>query len=160
IEAGDRSCTLSFCRDSSMLDASFKWQDMEMFQIRSDDLGLLASLIKRWVCDRAMPSAMRAEFLSIEIGKVADYFEAGRQVEGEYVASWDDIEETYREFEFKESAAILRFIADLRRAGFDHTFRAGTSMATLILSRARRHGLRPEQPFVAFRFLDRGIVVE
>ena len=44
-------------------------------------------------------------------------------------------------------------------AGFDETLRAGRSLMRLILSRSRRYGLGPNQPFLCFEFKDQRLLV-
>jgi hypothetical protein len=94
-----------------------------------------------------MPSALKQEFDWLDIGKLASYYEAGRGIEGEFVVSWDKIELFYRDF-----ARVPDMIAQMRMAGFDKTLRVGQSLYTFIVSRARRHGLRSDQPHITFDF--------
>jgi len=95
---------------------------------------------------------MRLEFPFLSIGKLADSYEAGKSVEGEFFDSWDRVERFYEMQRVLPRDPILRFIGDLRRAGYDRAFRAGQSLVTLILSRSRRHGLRPDQPCIRLEF--------
>jgi len=57
------------------------------------------------------------------------------------------------------AAEVLEFIADIRRAGYDRTLRAGTACFDLVFSRSRHYGLRHEQPRVIFRFHGAGMGV-
>jgi hypothetical protein len=72
----------------------------------------------------------------------------------EFIQSWDQVQQFYRSFDnsWWMKGIVLLFIAALRRAGYDRKLRAGNSLYSLILSRSRLHGLRAEQPFVAFEF--------
>ena len=45
---------------------------------------------------------------------------------------------------------ILDLIAALRQIGYDRKLRAGQSLDAFVVSRSRKHGLRPEQPSVGF----------
>lgn len=140
-------CTLfSFTADDwSALAALRRW-------LRGDDWTTLGAVLKRWLCDNAAPSTMRKEFRWLEIGKLADFYENSNPVEGEFIVSWDQIEQFYARNPHDKSARVPRLIAELRRAGFDRKLRAGQSMWTFLLSRSRRHGLRPEQPCIRFEF--------
>jgi len=112
----------------------------------------LTDILKRWLCDRAMPSTMRTEFPWLSIGDLADYYEKGDPVEGEFIKSWDWMQQFYEDDSFPMKTAVLTLIAQLRNAGYDRKLRAGQSLWSLIVSRSRRHGLREDQPCVHFWF--------
>jgi hypothetical protein len=99
-----------------------------------------------------MPSDMRARFPWLTIGELADYYEAGNPVEGEFIKSWDGMEEFYDDARFPFADDVKAFLRALRSKGYDKTLRAGQSLWSLILSRSRRHGMRGQQPCVQFRF--------
>jgi len=151
-----RSCCVSYYGKSEHPDARFDWDECELFSFKVTEPELLAAVLERWLCGGASPSTLRREFPWLEIGKLADYYEAGKPVEGEFLQSWDSIERFYKGFAQRRSDAPLRFIAALRAAGFDRELRAGQSMWSFIVSRARRHGLRRNQPNIVFDFHWRG----
>lgn len=150
--AEDRSCDVSFDGSSELPDARFFWDECQLFQHRPDDNAELAAMLRRWLCDHSMPSRMRTEFPWLKMGKLADYYETGIPIEGEFIESWDFIEQFYRQDWCKVSDAVLEMIAEMRRAGYDRLLRAGQSMSSLGLSRSRRHGLRAEQACLWFVF--------
>jgi len=157
--AGDRSCELSFYGKNELPDAKFFWHDCQLFQFQSDDHSQLAAVLKRWICDRALPSTMRNEFSWLQIGDLADYYEAGKPVEGEFVQSWDWMEQFYDETKCPFATDVKKFIRTIRSKGYDKTLRAGQSLWSLILSRSRRHGMRQEQPCIQFWFRKDGMDV-
>lgn len=64
-------------------------------------------------------------------------------LEGEFVASWDAMESFYDDVERKSpgcSGGVGALLGEIREAGFDQLLRAGQSLTTLILTRAKRHG--------------------
>jgi len=128
------------------------WDACELFSFSANDVSLTSTVLRRWLCDGAAPSAMRKEFSWLSIGELADYYERGNPIEGEFISSWDRIERFYDNERFPPKSRVLQFIHQLRRAGYDRKFRAGQSMWTLMLSRSRRHGLRDDQPRVTFEF--------
>jgi hypothetical protein len=154
---GDRSCCISFYGRNEFPDAVFHWDECEQFRFKADDRSRLADVLKRWIADRAMPSAMRAEFPWLEIKRVADYYEQGKPIEGEFIQSWNDTERFYTEMEFSWGQEVRDFIRQMRARGHDRTLRAGQSMWSFILSRSRRHHLKPGQPSIAFSFGEHGI---
>jgi ADP-heptose:LPS heptosyltransferase len=99
-----------------------------------------------------MPSALKKEFPELDFGKLAQYYEKGNGIEGEFILSWDDIENFYQELEHENKREILKLIKQMREYGFDKTLRAGQSLYTMILSRSRRHGLRDNQDSISFSF--------
>jgi hypothetical protein len=160
-EGGDRSCQLSFCGNNEFPVADFQWDKCPLFCFNADDRGRLADVLKRWLFDKAMPSAIRAEFPRIQIGELADYYERGRPIEGEFIMSWNGIERLYNEMganvDWPFLPKVRQFIAALRDKGYDRSLRAGQSMMSLIVSRSRRHGLRMNQPRIAFCFGNKGM---
>ena len=118
----------------------------------------LSLILKRWLCDCAMPSSLEQEFPWLGTGELARYYEEGRGVEGEFILSWDFVERFYREAaNLPQSSAILKMIAEMRGRGYDHTLRAGQSMYTFIVARSRRQGLKANQPLIAFEFRKDGM---
>lgn len=150
--AADRSCDISFCGKNELPDAKFSWDDCQLFRYRPDDNSQLAAVLKQWLCNRSRPSAMQTEFQWLEIGELAAYYENGKPIEGEFIQSWDSIEEFYRQDWCRGFDAVLAMIAEMRRAGYDRVLRAGQSLSSLGLSRSRRHGLRAEQRCLWFDF--------
>jgi hypothetical protein len=106
-----------------------------------------------------MPSALRTEFPDIQIGDLADYYERGNPIEGEFIKSWDFIERRYDTENFPFRQKVCALIAQMRQKGYDRSLRAGTSLWSLIVSRSRRHGLKENQPSIMFRFRDDGMEV-
>ena len=147
-----RSCKISFYGKNELPDARFSWDDCQLFQFKSDQPTQLAQVLKRWLCDQSPPSVMRSDFPWLIIGELADYYENGNPIEGEFIRSWDSIEGFYREDWCKFSQPVLSMIHAMRSAGYDRRLRAGQSMWSMGLSRSRRHGLRSEQPSLWFDF--------
>ena len=148
---GDRACVIE-ASGAGLLYAAFLWRDRPLFASQFEDRKALADLLKRWISDRAMPSEMRREFPWLEIDKLADYFERGVPLEGEFIRSWDAIEEFYREDTGRYFESARAFIRALREAGYDRLLRAGQSMSIFGLSRSRDQGLREDQPRLWFEF--------
>ena len=151
-----RSAVMSFYGKNEIADVVCHWDDCSLFSFPANDLLVLGTVLKRWLSDGAMPSQIRGEFPTLSIGKLADYYERGNPIEGEFIDSWDRIREFYDHFYDQERYPtrdrVLQFVDQLRQAGYDRKFRAGQSLWTFILSRSRRHGLRIEQPIVHFHF--------
>ncbi|HEX4309699.1 MAG TPA: hypothetical protein VHZ25_06705 [Acidobacteriaceae bacterium] len=139
--------------------AVFYWDECELFRFEAKNAVEMAKVLSRWLDDDAAPSALRKEFPWIEIGPLADFYENGHPVEGEFIASWDQTEGVYKGLRFPPPALVMPFIAEMRRAGYDRKVRAGQSMWSLIVSRSRRARLRPEQPLVSFQFRENSMEV-
>jgi hypothetical protein len=156
---GDRACRVYFYGKKNFSDAYFLWDECELFKFVADDPRKFALVLKRWIGDAAMPSSLRKEFPWIQIGDLAAYYEHGNPVEGEFLESWNKIETFYQRWGvqyFPVKGAVLDFISELRRRGYDKKLRAGQSLVFFILSRSRRHGLQEKQPHVVFRFQHHG----
>jgi hypothetical protein len=148
----DRSCAVGFYGYEKVPDCSFPWDGSLQFTIKSSDTALLSKLLRRWLCEQAMSSVMKSEFPSIDLTGVALYYEQGRGVEGEFIESWRHVEGFYKKIDSPYACEVLKLLQQMRAAGHDRTLRAGTSLFTLLLSRSRRHGLRDNQPHIAFSF--------
>jgi hypothetical protein len=147
-----RSARIYYYGKNDLPDVTCHWDDCELFKFHATDLQFLANVLMRWLCDETQPSEMRKEFPALSIGKLADYYEAGKPIEGEFIESWDHIERFYDERNFPPGPQVLELIKHLRSQGYDRTLRAGQSMFTFILSRSRRHGLRADQSSINFEF--------
>jgi hypothetical protein len=154
-----RSAHLYFHGEDPFPIARFHWDQCELFAFSAADYQTVASVLNRWICDNATPSSMREEFPWLKMGWLADYYENGNPIEGEFIQSWDKMEQFYSRMTFPFRSSILLFISELRRAGFDRKLRAGQSVWTFIVSRSRRHRLRPGQPRVSFQFSKDGMNV-
>ncbi len=105
------------------------------------------------------PSEMRSRFPWLMIGDLADYYEAGMPIEGEFIKSWDRMEKFYDDIRCPFADDIKVLMQAMRSRGYDKTLRAGQSLWSLILSRSRRHGMRREQPCIQFWFRNDGMDV-
>lgn len=152
LACNERSCEISFYGKNDLPDAKFAWDDCQLFQFRPDQAAKLANVLKRWLSDRSPPSIMRNEFPWLRIGELADYYENGNPIEGEFLRSWDSIEEFYGEDWCKFSEPVLAMIHAMRSAGYDRVLRVGQSLSSMGLSRSRRHGLRSGQASLWFDF--------
>lgn len=80
-------------------------------------------------------------------------------MEEEFILSWNGMEQFYDDPRIGCGPQAKDFMRLMRKKGYDRTLRAGQSMASLILSRSKRHGLRREQASVLFWFNRHGMVV-
>jgi hypothetical protein len=146
-------------RGSRIPDFLFNWDETEMFSVRTRDPKVFSVLLKRWLCDQAPPSALKLAMPQIELSRLARHYEEGRPIEGEFICSWDFIEDFYTELSDRPSCRLmLDLVSQIRSSGRERTLRAGQSILTLMLSRSRRHGLRDEQPCVAIDIDEAGMM--
>lgn len=159
LEAKDRFCKVYLLGGDKSPTYDFYWDACLLFSCTEKDAESLLLMMKLWLYDYYTPSQLEQNFLWLDTGKLAKYYEDGRGIEGEFVLSWDHIEEFYsRQNSFiLNTDDILEFIAQLREKGFDKTLRAGQSMRTFIVSRARRHGFMTQ--YIAFDFITNGMKV-
>lgn len=148
----DRSCRIYYYGYEPNPRYIFKWDDCAILETSGSDIQRLGTLINKWIFDKAMPSALKKEFPELAFNKLAEYYEKGNGIEGEFILSWDYIENFYQELELEKKIEILKLIKQMREQGFDKTLRAGQSLYTMILSRSRRHGLRDNQNSISFSF--------
>lgn len=152
VESKERSCRIYVNGYTGESVYKFKWDGTFIFETLIPDTARMGLLIKQWVIDAEKPSVLKTIFTDIDFGELADYFEKGNPLEGEFLLSWDGVEEFFKEVNFPIQPGIMQLIKTMREKGFDKTLRAGTSLYDLLLSRSRRHGLNQEQPYVRFSF--------
>ena len=126
--------------------ARFFWDQCVMFQFEVRNPVEFASVLNRWLCENALPSSMRNHFPWLEIGRLADFYEAGNPIEGEFLQSWDETEAWVNGPYFAKGTPVPRLIAELRTAGYDRKLRVGMNHGRgPIFSRSRRPVLRDDQ---------------
>ena len=152
VERNDRSCSIYTSGYTGESVYKFKWDGTFIFETVIRDTARIGLLVKHWVIDAEKPSVLQTIFPDIDFGELAPWFEKGAPLEGEFLKSWDDIGKFFNESNLPIRSDIMLLIKTMREKGFDKTLRAGTSLYRLILSRSRRHGLRPDQPDVMFSF--------
>jgi hypothetical protein len=154
-----RSAHIHFVSHHAAPEAVFYWDECELFRFEAKDHASLGRVLSLWLSGNAPPSAIRKEFPWLDIGPLADFYERGNPVEGEFLESWNLMEGVYEGSRFPPRTLVLPFIAELRRAGYDKKLRAGQSIWSLVVSRSRRPRLRPEQPVVSFQFREHSMEV-
>lgn len=152
IKNDNRGCSIECVDYDHHMQYNFTWEEAAIFETAEPDVMQMSWLIKRWVVDAAAPSILAAEFPAIDFGSLAPYYEQGDGISGEFILSWDAIEQFYRQSTLEIKIDILSLIKQIRTKGFDKTLRAGQSLYTLILSRSRHHGLRAGQPAITISF--------
>ena len=65
-----RSARISFYGENMVPDVLCHWDGCSLFTVPADDLLALGPVLKRWLCDAAMPSQMRLEFRFLSIGNL------------------------------------------------------------------------------------------
>ncbi|MGR8935287.1 MAG: hypothetical protein ACU837_12980 [Gammaproteobacteria bacterium] len=146
----ERSCEISFYGKNERPDAKYSWDECQLFECQPHDIAQFATALRGWLCDKLKPSEMRLKFPWLIIGELADYYEAGKPIEGEFIKSWDWMEEFYKDSRYPFADEVKALMGAMRSRGYHKSLRAGQSLWSLILSRSRRHGMRKEQPCVQF----------
>ncbi|MCC9606899.1 hypothetical protein LOC68_15555 [Blastopirellula sp. JC732] len=146
-EKQERGCEVLFW--NSIAEMTFLWGETPLFtdRLSSQEIERILELVRGWVDDAKAPSEMRAHWPHLKMGKAADFFEAGKVVEGEFFVSWDNIVPEGWMWENTEVGRLQPLIERLRELGFDHRLLARRSGPALKLLRSRR-GWRSGEPFV------------
>lgn len=152
----NRSCDLTGFGKNNPIGFAFKWDDCVLFEVIQSDLRLLAAVIKKWLIDEIEPSALDRQYDWLKTGNLAKYYEQGEGITGEFIESWNFIERFFGDTSdswspFKTDA--LKLIHEMRSIGLDKQLRAGQSLFFFLLSRARRHSLDENHPFLHITFL-------
>mgnify|MGYP001119764513 CR=1 FL=1 len=153
---GGRSCELTGFGINSPIAFTFKAEETRLFE-SDGSLEELTRMAKNWLIDEWSPTELETTFPGLSTGKLASYYESGKLVEGEFMVSWDGIEKFFDECDsasFPVKQDVLGLIRAMRAKGYDHHLRAGQSLYSLVLSRARRHGLNGNQSCIQFGYQD------
>jgi hypothetical protein len=124
----------------------------DLFAFKGDDALLMGAVLKQWLCENAMPSAMCKEFSWLNIVELANYYESGDPSKETLFPAGIGSSSSMTVSTFLRRVSFCNFIRQLRRAGYDREFRAGQSLWALMLSRSRRHGLSDDQARIVFEF--------
>ena len=156
IEFKNRSCELNGFGEIEPTSFRMKWDDCNLFEVKQDDLEILSEILKKWLIDEIPPSILNSQYNWIEIGDLAQFYEQGEGIKGEFIKSWETVLKFYNglsdeSYPFVKDA--IKLIHEMQSVGLDNKLRAGQSMFFFILSRSRRHGLEEENPFLHVTFL-------
>lgn len=152
----ERSCVVIRYGYEKKYRCIFEWDDCTIFEILSDDKKKLGEILLSWVYKKSVPSKMKIQFPEIAFGIVAEYYEKGEGVKGEFIESWNLMEKYYGDFSdswSEKGQDALRLIKEMRKLGLDQELRAGQSLWFFILSRSRRHGLQKYTPYIEIAFI-------
>lgn len=152
----DRSCTITIHGLERKPKYMFEWDECSLFEISSDETIQVGNLITHWICHKLPPSKIKIQFPEIELNNLAEYYENGEGIKGEFIESWNDIEHYYSEIYSEDYKTMqddtLRLIKELRAIGLDEKLRAGQALTSFIISRSRRYGLTENAPYVMINF--------
>lgn len=152
----NRSSELTGYGNDEPISFMLQWDGCNLFEVKQDNLKLLAEVMKKWLIDEINPSKLENDYEWIEIAELAKFYEKGEGIKGEFIESWNSIERFYNQLSdewhpFKKDA--LKLIKEMRSEGLDKEIRVGQSLFFFILSRARRHGLEASHPYIHITFL-------
>ena len=151
---GPRSCRVQFLGRDETPTAELRWDDAVLATLEAGPD--FAAVADDWL-DGMSPSRMRPAHPNVPFLPLADFYEQGRRAEGEFSQSWTAMETFVRQDGFPAAAAGV--LAELRRRGYDRRLRAGQSLWSILLSRSRRHGMRPDHTFVGLSFDETAVTV-
>jgi hypothetical protein len=157
IKSNNRYCHIHYYKNSKIPTCECYWKDFYVFEFSLDNTINSTLLLKQWFCDDVRPSDLVKEFPFLDKGELSECSDFNKVIEADFIRSWDDVENIFQEMSkyLREKMAWrLTFISQLRVKGYDRIFRAGISVMSLVLSRAKHHGLRYDQPCLIFEFSD------
>jgi len=94
----ERTCKISLYGYERSHKCVFQWDSCSIFEIFSTDTKRLGEIIINWVFKKSMPSKMKKRFTEINFGILAEYYEKGEGIKGEFIESWNTIEKFYSEY--------------------------------------------------------------
>ncbi|WP_435261861.1 hypothetical protein [Tenacibaculum sp. nBUS_03] len=153
----DRGCRIYPYHFSSKIPKyEFEWDDCPLFKMSSNDIKRLVEIIKSWVLNKTLPSKIQTQFPQIKLNKLAEYYEKGEGIKGEFLESWDVLENSCIQglsIEYYEQAKDeLKLVQEMRKFKLDESLRIGSQLSVLILSRAKRQGIDEDEPQIRIVF--------
>lgn len=93
----------------------------------------------------SLPSELKREYPWLEIDGLAEYYERGEGLTGEFIESWESMRRFYKEemnlyLGDEISDLMVNFITAMKAEGYNCLLRAGQSLSSLILSPSKKHG--------------------
>lgn len=153
----DRSCKIYPFFFSEISKYVFEWDDCPIFEISSTDIKRQGKIIIGWILEKSMPSKMQTQFPEIKLTELAKYYEKEEGIKGEFIESWDILEEVYNQElsieSYEQDRDAIRLIKKMRDCMLDELLRVGTQLSVFILSRSRRHGIDNNKPQIKIVFL-------
>ncbi|WP_299105869.1 hypothetical protein [uncultured Tenacibaculum sp.] len=154
----DRGCRIYPYHFSSEIPKyEFEWDDCPLFKISSNDIKRQVEIIKSWVLNKTLPSKIQTQFPEIRLNKLAEYYQKGEGIKGEFIESWDILENSRIQglsIEYYEEAKDeLKLVQEMRKFNLDESLRIGSQLSVLILSRAKRQGIDEDKPQIRIVFL-------
>ncbi|CAA0145833.1 conserved hypothetical protein [Tenacibaculum maritimum] len=154
----DRGCRIYPYHFSSEIPKyEFEWDDCPLFKMSSNDIKRQVEIIKSWVLNKTLPSKIQTQFPEIKLNKLAEYYEKGEGIKGEFLESWDVLENSCIQglsIEYYEQAKDeLKLVQEMRKFKLDESLRIGSQLSVLILSRAKRQGIDEDEPQIRIVFL-------
>ena len=153
----DRGCRIYPYHFSEIPKYEFEWDDCPLFKISSNDVKRQVEIVKSWVLNKTIPSKIQTQFPEIKLNKLAEYYEKGEGIKGEFIESWDILENSRIQglsIEYYEEAKDeLKLVKEMRSFNLDESLRIGSQLSVLILSRAKRQGIDEDKPQIRIVFL-------
>lgn len=144
-ESNDRKVYIGHNHQNTILDAACYGDNTLLFNLKTQDRKSLAKLLKRWICDRALPSQIQTEFPWVEMENLADFYEQENLIEGKRIQSWDSMEKFYDPSRFlfmnnQLANLMTELVKSMRKEGYDQYFMASQAHDILFLSSFKKNG--------------------
>lgn len=153
----DRSCKIYPFFFSEIPRYVFEWDDCPIFEISSTDVKRQGKIIIDWVSEKSTPSKMQTKFPEIKLSELAKYYENGEGIKGEFIESWNILEEVYNQRlsiePYEQDRDVIRLMKEMKDFKLDELLRVGTQLSVFILSRSRRHGIDENKPQIRIAFI-------
>ena len=153
----DRSCKIYPFFFSEIPRYVFEWDDYPIFEISSTDVKRQGKIIIDWVSEKSTPSKMQTKFPEIKLSELAKYYENGEGIKGEFIESWNILEEVYNQRlsiePYEQDRDVIRLMKEMKDFKLDELLRVGTQLSVFILSRSRRHGIDENKPQIRIAFI-------
>ncbi|MBX7052957.1 MAG: hypothetical protein K1X54_13035 [Flavobacteriales bacterium] len=148
----NRLCKVNYHSNKEHPRWIFYWDGKRIFECNNAFDAINAQIAMRWVFEKAMPSALKADYPEQDFGRLGEYYERGKGQEGVFIISWEEAIKNLKPSAYQEE--ILRFLQDLLKQGYNKSFMANAHLLTLVLSKSEKKMKLFDQPFISIRFYE------
>ena len=151
-EDGERLCRIHFHASKEYPRWIYFWNGTRIFEISNPYDAINAQIAMRWVLEKVRPSELNMDYPEIDTGKLAQFYEKGKGLEGEFTLSWEESIKNLKQGEHHEK--VLKLFEQFENAGYYQLFRTNFNLWTLVMTRSKKKLKLSDQPFISIRFYE------
>ncbi|MBL0316247.1 MAG: hypothetical protein IPP69_10870 [Flavobacteriales bacterium] len=151
-EDGERLCRIHYHASKEFPRWIYFWNGTRIFETSNPHDAINAQIAMRWVLEKVRPSELNMDYPEIDTGKLAQFYEQGKGLEGEFTLSWEESIKNLKQGEHHEK--VRKLFKQFEKAGYYQLFRTNANSWTFVMTRSKKNLKLSDQPFISFRFYE------